>query len=208
MALEWSALILQGVILLVAGAAVGHLTEELSRHESTGDLLDSALRISALVAGTFDVDTVYRRLVELMARLLQADRVAMIELTREPEIGRVVAAVDLGQPLQQDLYVELPEHPEVAEAIARQSTIVVQRRALAPGSRLRFGHPARRTSILVARSWSGDEPRGPCTSEGRSRAEYSRRGLAFCQLMAMPRPGPSDTPSATRRWRRPRHEIR
>jgi diguanylate cyclase (GGDEF)-like protein len=185
LALEWSALILQGVILLVAGAAVGHLTEELSRHESTGDLLDSALQISALVAGTFDVDTVYRRLVELMARLLQADRVAMIQLTREPDVGRVVAAADLGQPLQQDLYVELPEHPEVAEAIARQSPIVVRRRERAPDSRLRLRRRVRRTSILVAPILVGEEPRGVLYIRNeRSRAEYSRQELAFCQLMA------------------------
>ncbi|HET9333224.1 MAG TPA: diguanylate cyclase [Gemmatimonadota bacterium] len=185
MALEWSALILQGVILLVAGAAVGHLTEELSRHESTGDLLDSALQISALVAGTFDVDTVYRRLVELMARLLQADRVAMIQLTSEPDVGRVVAAADLGQPLQQDLYVELSEHPEVAEAIARQSPIVVHRRGRARDSRLTLRQRVRRTSILVAPILVGEEPRGVLyIRNDHSPADYSRQELAFCQLMA------------------------
>ena len=185
MAIESSALILQGVILLVAGAAVGHLTEELSRHESTGDLLDSALQISALVAGTFDVDTVYRRLVELVARLLQADRVAMIQLTDEPDVGRVVAAADLGHPLQQDLYVDLPEHPEVAEAIARQSPIVVRRRERRSDPKLGFRRRVRRTSILVAPILVGDDPRGVLYIRNeRSRIEYSRQELAFCQLMA------------------------
>ncbi|HYO45767.1 MAG TPA: diguanylate cyclase [Gemmatimonadota bacterium] len=185
MAIESSALILQGVILLVAGAAVGHLTEELSRHESTGDLLDSALQISALVAGTYDVDTVYRRLVELVARLLQADRVAMIQLTDEPDVGRVVAAADLGHPLQQDLYVDLPEHPEVAEAIARQSPIVVRRRERRSDPKLGFRRRVRRTSILVAPILVGDDPRGVLYIRNeRSRIEYSRQELAFCQLMA------------------------
>ncbi len=183
--IEPSALILQGVILLVAAAAVGQLTEELSRHESTGDLLDSALQISALVAGTFDVDTVYRRLVELVAKLLQADRVAMIALTEEPEVGRVVAAADLGQPLQQDLFVDLPEHPEVSEAVARQSPIVVRRRERQPGKGLPFRRPVRRTSILVAPILVGDQPRGVLYIRNeRSRIEYSRQELAFCQLMA------------------------
>ena len=183
--IEPSALILQGVILLVAAAAVGQLTEELSRHESTGDLLDSALQISALVAGTFDVDTVYRRLVELVAKLLQADRVAMIALTEEPEVGRVVAAADLGQPLQQDLFVDLPEHPEVTEAVARQSPIVVRRRERQPGNGLPFRRQVRKTSILVAPILVGDQPRGVLyiRNEG-SRIEYSRQELAFCQLMA------------------------
>jgi len=185
MTIEWSALILQGVILMVAAAAVGHLTEELSRHESTADLLDSALQISALVAGTFDVDTVYRRLVELVARLLQADRVAMIQLTDEPDIGRVVAAADLGLPLRQDLYVELPEHPEVAEAIARQTTIVVRRRERRTDPRLGLRPSARRTSILVAPILVGDEARGVLYIRNeRARSEYSRQELAFCQLMA------------------------
>jgi diguanylate cyclase (GGDEF)-like protein len=182
--IEPSALILQGVILLVAAAAVGQLTEELSRHESTGDLLDSALQISALVAGTFDVDTVYRRLVELVAKLLQADRVAMIALTDEPDVGRVVAAVDLGLPLRQDLFVDLTEHPEVSESVARRGPIVVRRRAgPAEGSPLRGR--ARRASILVAPILVGEEPRGVLyVRNGRSRIEYSRQELAFCQLMA------------------------
>ncbi|HET6616926.1 MAG TPA: GAF domain-containing protein, partial [Gemmatimonadota bacterium] len=185
MAIETSALILQGVILLVAAAAVGHLTEELSRHESTSDLLDSALQISALVAGTFDVETVYRRLVELMARLLQADRVAMIELTDEPDVGRVVAAADLGHPLRQDLFVALQEHPEVAEAVARQSPIVVRRRERRPDPRLGLRSRMRRTSILVAPILVGDAPRGVLYIRNeRSRMEYSRQELAFCQLMA------------------------
>ncbi|HET6616339.1 MAG TPA: diguanylate cyclase, partial [Gemmatimonadota bacterium] len=185
MAIETSALILQGVILLVAAAAVGHLTEELSRHESTGDLLDSALQISALVAGTFDVETVYRRLVELMARLLQADRVAMIELTEEPDVGRVVAAADLGHPLRQDLFVALAEHPEVAEAVARQSPIVVRRRERRPDPGLGLHGRMRRTSILVAPIMVGDAARGVLYIRNeRSRIEYSRQELAFCQLMA------------------------
>jgi diguanylate cyclase (GGDEF)-like protein len=184
LAIESSALILQGVILLVAAAAVGHLTEELSRHESTGDLLDSALQISALVAGTFDVDTVYRRLVELVAKLLQADRVAMIQLTDEPDVGRVVAAADLGHPLQQDLYLDLPDHPEIAEAIARQRPIVVRRREPAAGARLRTRRRVRRT-ILVAPILVGETPRGVLyIRNDRSRIEYSRQELAFCQLMA------------------------
>jgi diguanylate cyclase (GGDEF)-like protein len=185
MAIETSALILQGVILLVAAAAVGHLTEELSRHESTGDLLDSALQISALVAGTFDVETVYRRLVELMAHLLQADRVAMIELTDEPEVGRVVAAADLGHPLRQDLFIALPEHPEVAEAVSRQSPIVVRRRERSADPRPGFRKRVRRTSILVAPILVGDSPRGVLYIRNeRARIEYSRQELAFCQLMA------------------------
>jgi diguanylate cyclase (GGDEF)-like protein len=185
LAIESSALILQGVILLVAAAAVGHLTEELSRHESTGDLLDSALQISALVAGTFDVDTVYRRLVELVAKLLQADRVAMIQLTDEPDVGRVVAAADLGHPLQQDLYLDLPDHPEVAEAIARQRPIVVRKRERSAEPRLGSRRRVRRTSILVAPILVGDKPRGVLYIRNvRSRIEYSRQELAFCQLMA------------------------
>src|SRR5688572_19410182 len=145
-----SALILQGVILLVAAAAVGQLTEELSRHEATSDLLDSALQISALVAGTFDVDTVYRRLVELVAKLLQADRVAMIALTDEPEVGRVVAAADMGHTVRQDLFVDLPAHPEVSEAVALQSPIVLHRRERQKGHGFRLRRPVRRTSILVS----------------------------------------------------------
>ena len=185
LAIDPSALILQGVILLVAAAAVGQLTEELSRHEATGDLLDSALQISALVAGTFDVDTVYRRLVELVAKLLQADRVAMIALTEEPEVGRVVAAADLGHPLRQDLFVDLLEHPELSEALARQSPIVVRRRERQHGGGLRLWRPARRTSILVAPILSGDQARGVLYIRNeRSRIEYSRQELAFCQLMA------------------------
>ncbi len=183
--LEPSALILQGVILLVAAAAVGQLTEELSRHEATGDLLDSALQISALVAGTFDVDTVYRRLVELVGKLLQADRVAMIALTEEPEVGRVVAAADLGHPLRQDLFVDLPEHPEIAEAVARRSPIVVRRRERQTDGGLPFRRSVRRTSILVVPILVGDQPRGVLYIRNeRSRIEYSRQELAFCQLMA------------------------
>lgn len=185
MTIEWSALILQGVILIVAAAAVGHLTEELSRHESTADLLDSALQISALVAGTFDVDTVYRRLVELVGRLLQADLVAMITLTHEPEVGRVVAAMDHGQPQREDLYLDLPEHPEVAEAIARQTPIVVRRRERRTDSRRGLTPGVNRMSILVAPILVGDEPRGVLYLRNqRSRTEYSRQELAFCQLMA------------------------
>lgn len=185
MTIEWSALILQGVILLVVAAAVGHLTEELSRHESTADLLDSALQISALVAGTFDVDTVYRRLVELVARLLQADHVAMVHLTDEPEVGRVVAAVDLGQPLREDLYVDLPERPEVAEALSRQTPIVVRRRERRADPPLALRPGTRRTSILVAPILVADEPRGVLYIRNeRARPDYSRQELAFCQLMA------------------------
>ena len=184
-AIEPSALILQGVILLVAAAAVGQLTEELSRHETTGDLLDSALQISALVAGTFDVDTVYRRLVELVAKLLQADRVAMIALTEEPDVGRVVAAADLGHPLRMDLFVDLPEHPEVSEAVARQRPIVVRRRESQTGRVFPIRRRVRRPSILVAPILVGDQPRGVLYIRNeRSRIEYSRQELAFCQLMA------------------------
>src|SRR5688500_922301 len=55
-AIEPSALILQGVVLLVAAAAVGQLTEELSRHESTGDLVASAPQMPARGPGAFDGD--------------------------------------------------------------------------------------------------------------------------------------------------------
>ncbi|HJU86124.1 MAG TPA: diguanylate cyclase, partial [Gemmatimonadota bacterium] len=183
--IESSALILQGVILLVAAAAVGQLTEALSRHEATGDLLDSALQISALVAGTFDVDTVYRRLVELVAKLLQADRVAMIALTDEAEVGRVVAAADMGLPLKQDLFVDLPELPEVSEALSRQAPIVLRRPESQNRGGLRLRRPVRRTSILVAPILVGEQPRGVLYIRNvRSRIEYSRQELAFCQLMA------------------------
>lgn len=185
--IESGVLLLQTAMLLITAGLVGYLSEELHRQEETAALLDNALQIAGLIAGTLDPRTVYEKLTEVVAHLFRAGRVAVILTEPGSDVARVAMALDRGQPID-DLTIDLERYPEIQTALDRQAPVIIGRLADTPrldALRRELPHRALEAAILVTPILVGGEPRGVVFV----RLEDARRGfneseVKFCRIMA------------------------
>ncbi len=179
--------LLQISMLLITAGIVGYLSEELQREEDTNTLLDSALQITGLLAGSLDSQTVYEKLTEVVARLFRAGRVAVILTDPGSDTARVPAAIDAGKPIE-DLTIELERYPEIQAALERASPVIIGR--LGDNVRLaalRTDLPDRAAdaAILVTPIIVAGEPRGVVQVRLEdNRREFSENEVKFCRIMA------------------------
>lgn len=146
---EPGVLILQVALLLTTTGIVGYLTEELDREEATTALLDNALEISTLLAGTLDTNAVYDHLTEFVTRVFRADRVAVILTDRERRGARVVSAIDRGE-ARHDLTIDLADYPEILTALDERRQVVITRAGTHPQmSDVRGTLPARARAASI-----------------------------------------------------------
>ncbi len=179
--------ILQLSMLLITSGIVGYLSEELLREEETTTLLDNALQIANLLAGSLDSHSVYEKLTEIVARLFHAGRVAVILTEPGSDIARVAAAIDDGTPVE-DLTIELERYPEIQAALERRAPVIIGRLADNPRlAALGAALPDRAAdaAILVTPILIAGEPRGVVVVrlEDRRR-EFRENEVKFCRVMA------------------------
>jgi len=184
---DWGILILQVAILLTTGGIVGYLIEELEQEEETSEMLDNALEIAALLAGTLDADLVYERLTEVVSRLFNAGRVAVILTEPGSATARIAAGFDHGEPVY-EIEVEIERYPEIRQALEQKSPVIIQRAETHPRlAEVRGDLPsrARSASILVTPILTDGEPRGVLFVRLEdTRREFGEHETRFCRIMA------------------------
>lgn len=184
---EPGVLILQVALLLTTTGVVGYLTEELDREEATSALLDNALEISTLLAGTLDTDAVYDQLTEFVARVFRANRVAVILTDRERRSARVVSAIDRGEP-RHDLTIELDDYPEIQTAMDERRPVVITRAGTHPQmSEVRETLPSRAlaSSILAVPIVKDESARGVLFVRlEETRRDFSEQELKLAGILA------------------------
>jgi diguanylate cyclase (GGDEF)-like protein len=180
-------LILQVALLLTTSGIVGYLTEGLDRQEETSALLDNALEVSTLMAGTLEAGAVYDRLTEFVARVIGAERASVILTNREHSSARVVSAVDRGEP-KHHLTIELADYPEIRSALDERKPVVISRAGSNPQmSPVRGSLPARarRSSILVVPILEEDSSRGVLfVRHEETRREFTEQEIRLCRILA------------------------
>ena len=180
-------IVLQVAMLLITSGIVGYLSEELKSEEETTSLLDSALQIAGLLAGTLDSQTVYEKLTEVVARLFRAGRVAVILTEPGSDLAHVSAAIDGGEPIE-ELTIDLERYPEIQTALERRTAVIIGRLADNPRlEALRSELPTRaaEAAILVTPILVGGEPRGVVFVRLEDeRREFSENEVKFCRIMA------------------------
>ena len=180
-------LILQVSLLLTTSGIVGFLTEGLDREEQTSALLDNALEVSTLLAGTLEADTVYDRLTEFVARVLQADRVSVILADPDRRSARVVSAVDRGVP-RHDVTIDLAGYPEIQTALDDREPVVITRPGTNPRmSGVRRALPARAlgSSILVVPIVEDEASRGVLFVRlEETRRDFTDQEIKLCRILA------------------------
>lgn len=185
--IDTGVLILQVAILMTTAGVVGYLIEELEQEEETSAMFDNALEIAALLAGTLETEMVYERLTEVVARLFNAARVAVILTDSEAKIGHITAAIDRGEPVH-DLDIDLEQYPEIRQALEKSGPVVIQRAETHPRlAEIRGDLPrrARAASILVTPILPGGEPRGVLFVRLEdTRRDFGEHEVKFCHLMA------------------------
>jgi diguanylate cyclase (GGDEF)-like protein len=180
-------LILQIAILLTTTGIVGYLTEGLDRVEETSALLDNALEVSTLLAGTLEAGAVYDRLTEFVARVLRADRVSVILTDRQRRSARVVSAIDRGEP-RHDLTIALADYPEIQTALDDRVPVVITRAGKNPRmSTVRSALPprARSSSILVVPILEAESSRGVLFVRlEETRRDFAEQEVKLCRILA------------------------
>jgi hypothetical protein len=156
------AIILQVGTLLTTAGIVGFMTEELGHEEVLSSQFESALEVSTLLAEAIEVESVYKRLIEVLGHLFHASRVAVI-LAKPGEVtGRIVSAIDVSEVVE-DLEIELDRYPEIQIAIDEQRTVVVERPEKDPnfeGVRRHLTPRAVGATILVTPILQGNDVHG------------------------------------------------
>jgi diguanylate cyclase (GGDEF)-like protein len=180
-------LILQVALLLTTTGIVGYLTEGLDREEQTSTLLDNALEVSTLMAGTLEAGSVYDRLTEFVARVLRADRVSVILADRERKSARVVSAIDRGEP-RHDLTIDLADYPEIQTALDGRMPVTITRAGQNPRmSNVRESLPARAraASILVVPIVENEFSRGVLfVRHEETRRDFGEQEVRLCRILA------------------------
>lgn len=185
---DGAVLILQAAVLMTAAALVGYLTEALDREEGSSALLRNALEVSTLMAGTLEADAVYERLTEIVARLFDAGRVAVILAGRETGKAHVAAAIDRGRPVR-DVVIDLERYPEIQTALRTLEQVIIDRAGEHPRMaevRADLPHRARAAAILVTPIHQGGTVRGVIfvRLEGPPHRPFTDHEMRFCTLMA------------------------
>ncbi|HET9333361.1 MAG TPA: diguanylate cyclase [Gemmatimonadota bacterium] len=184
---EPGVLILQVALLLTTTGIVGYLTEGLDREEQTSTLLDNALEVSTLMAGTLEAGAVYDRLTEFVARVLRAERVSVILADRERKSARVVSAIDRGEP-RHDLTIDLADYPEIQTALDDRVPVVITRAGKNPRmSNVRRTLPARAraASILVVPIVENEFSRGVLfVRHEETRRDFVEQEVRLCRILA------------------------
>lgn len=179
--------ILQIVTLLITTGIVGYLSEELSAQEETTTLLDNALEVAGLLAGTPDAPTVYDKLTEIISRLFRAGRVAVILTEAGSDVAHVPSAVDRGKPVD-NLTIDLERYPEIQTALERQSPVIIGRLADSPRVEplaAELPARAREAAILVTPILVGEKARGVVLVRLEdARREFTESEIKFCRIMA------------------------
>ena len=180
-------ILLQISMLLITSGIVGYLSEELSEEEETTSLLDNALQITGLLAGSLDPHTVYEKLTEVVARLFRAGRVAVILTEPGTDVAKVPAAIDAGERVE-DLTIDLERYPEIQTALERQAPVIIGRLADQPRMESMRGvlpERAREAAILVTPILVSDEARGVVFVRLEDqRREFTENEIKFCRIMA------------------------
>jgi diguanylate cyclase (GGDEF)-like protein len=184
---EPGVLILQVALLLTTTGIVGFLTEGLDREEQTSALLDNALEVSTLLAGTLEAEAVYDRLTEFVARVVRAERVSVILTDRERQSARVVSTVDRGES-RHDLTIDLADYPEIKSALDSREPVVVTRPGTNPSmSDVRATLPPRvlESSILVVPIIESESARGVLfvRMEDTNR-DFTEQEVKLCGVLA------------------------
>ena len=184
---EPGVLILQVALLLTTTGIVGFLTEGLDREEQTSALLDNALEVSTLLAGTLEADAVYDRLTEFVARMVRAERVSVILTDRERQSARVVSTVDRGES-RHDLTIDLADYPEIQSALDRREPVVITRPGTNPRmSDVRATLPSRvlDSSILVVPIIESESARGVLFVRlEHSGRDFTEQEIKLCGVLA------------------------
>lgn len=180
-------LILQVALLLTTTGIVGYLTEGLDRQEQTSALLDNALEVSTLLAGTLEAGAVYDRLTEFVARVLRADRVSVILTDRERRSARVVSAIDRGEP-RHDVTIDLADYPEIQTAMDDRAPVIITRPGTNPRmSDVRGALPPRAlgSSILVVPIVEAESSRGVLFVRlEETRRDFAEQEVKLCRILA------------------------
>jgi diguanylate cyclase (GGDEF)-like protein len=184
---EPGVLILQVALLLTTTGIVGFLTEGLDREEQTSALLDNALEVSTLLAGTLEAEAVYDRLTEFVARVVRAERVSVILTDRERQSARVVSTVDRGES-RHDLTIDLADYPEIKSALDSREPVIVTRPGTNPSmSDVRATLPSRvlESSILVVPIIESESARGVLfvRMEDTNR-DFTEQEVKLCGVLA------------------------
>ena len=187
MAADPGILILQVALLLTTTGIVGYLTEGLDREEQTSALLDNALEVSTLLAGTLEAGAVYDRLTEFVARVLRADRTSVILTDRERRTAHVVSAIDRGEP-RHDLTIDLADYPEIQTALDDRVPVVITRAGTNPrmsGVRGTLPARARASSILVVPIIENESSRGVLFVRlEETRHDFDEQEVNLCRILA------------------------
>jgi diguanylate cyclase (GGDEF)-like protein len=180
-------LLLQIAMLLITSGIVGYLSEELSEEEETTSLLDNALQIIGLLAGSLDAHTVYERLTEVISRLFRAGRVSVILTEPGSNIAHVPVAFDRGEPVEA-LTIDLQRYPEIQTALESKTPVIIGRVADSPSMesvRSKLPERARHAAILVTPILVGEEAHGVVFVRLEdSRHNFSDSEIRFCRVMA------------------------
>ncbi|CAN5825070.1 hypothetical protein BH20GEM1_BH20GEM1_21530 [soil metagenome] len=184
---EPGVMILQVALLLTTTGIVGFLTEGLDREEQTSSLLDNALEVSTLLAGTLEASAVYDRLTEFVARVLRADRVSVILTDRERQSAKVVSTVDRGES-RHDLTIDLADYPEIQSALDRREPLVIARPDTNPRmSDVRAALPPRvlDSTILVVPIIEAESARGVLFVRLEdTHRDFSEQEVKLCRVLA------------------------
>ncbi len=184
---HFGAIILEVGTLLTTAGIVGFLTEELGYEEVLSGQFESALEVSTLLAEAIEVESVYRRLTEVLGHLFHANRVAVVLARPGETTGRIVSAIDASEAVE-DLEIQLERYPEIQRAIDEQRTVVVERPEQDPSfKRVRRYLPPRAAgaTILVTPILQGSDVHGAVFIRlEHSYRVFSEEEIRFCQLMA------------------------
>jgi diguanylate cyclase (GGDEF)-like protein len=179
--------LLQISMLLITSGIVGYLSEELSEEEETTSLLDNALQITGLLAGSLDTHTVYEKLTEVISRLFRAARVAVILTEPGSDVARIPVAVDRGEPVE-GLTIDLERYPEIQTALESKEPLIIGKLAESPSMepvRSELPERARLAAILVTPILVGEEARGVVFVRLEdSRHDFTESEVKFCRVMA------------------------
>jgi diguanylate cyclase (GGDEF)-like protein len=181
------AIILQVGALLTTAGIVGYLTEELGYEEVLSSQFESALEVSTLLAEAIEVESVYKRLTEVLGHLFHASRVAVILAKPGEATGRIVSAIDASEVVE-DLEIQLERYPEIQIAIDEQRTVVVERPETDPNFERvkRYLTPrAAGATILVTPILQGSDVHGVVFVRlEQSYHAFSEQEIRFSELMA------------------------
>jgi PAS domain S-box-containing protein len=147
--------------------------------------LHTLLDILETVTSSLDLHRVMRTIVARVGEIVEVDRASLLLLDREPELGWVIAssessAVDM-------LPLDLRKYPEVQQAIATNSTVVVDDAGRSPlmspvHEQIRR---VRADALLVIPLIFQEEMLGALLLRGkRGRKSFGPEEVRFCQLVA------------------------